>query len=210
MPNQERPLKPVVESYVPPAGIRHAVTAGETWISLAKRIGIDPWDLIEFNFPGVKLVKQRDFQQATSQVNWYLAEYVGCRAMSPDRQNFAFSSGTTGGRGGWRGGFIYLPPGTPPPPPIAPTPPVAPTPATPTPPECEGSRPDCARARRERTGFRAQRFWPDAAAVGDNCDYQWPGSRRKTVDERWTVLQGKQSHGPEHALCHQSWQCRVQ
>ncbi|MEY9553926.1 hypothetical protein ABIF67_007991 [Bradyrhizobium japonicum] len=114
MPNQERPLKPVVESYVPPAGIRHAVTAGETWISLAKRIGIDPWDLIEFNFPGVKLVKQRDFQQATSQVNWYLAEYVGCRAMSPDRQNFAFSSGTTGGRGGWRGGFIYLPPGTPP------------------------------------------------------------------------------------------------
>ncbi|MEY9399111.1 hypothetical protein ABIF66_009910 [Bradyrhizobium japonicum] len=110
MPNQERPLKPVVESYVPPAGIRHAVTAGETWISLAKRIGIDPWDLIEFNFPGVKLVKQRDFQQATSQVNWYLAEYVGCRAMSPDRQNFAFSSGTTGGRGGWRGGFIYLPP----------------------------------------------------------------------------------------------------
>jgi len=75
-------LKPVVESYVPPAGIRHAVTAGETWISLAKRIGIDPWDLIEFNFPGIKLVKQRDFQQATRQVNWYLAEYVGCRAMS--------------------------------------------------------------------------------------------------------------------------------
>ncbi|MEY9129940.1 hypothetical protein ACVIWV_004164 [Bradyrhizobium diazoefficiens] len=69
MPNQERPLKPIVESYVPPAGIRHAVTAGETWISLAKRIGIDPWDLIEFNFPGIKLVKQRDFQQATRQVN---------------------------------------------------------------------------------------------------------------------------------------------
>jgi hypothetical protein len=102
------------------------VAAGETWISLAKRIGIDPWDLIEFNFPGIKLVKQRDFQQATRQVNWYLAEYVGCRAISPDRQNFAFSSGTTGGKGGWKGGFIYLPPGTPPPPPIAPIPPVAP------------------------------------------------------------------------------------
>ena len=42
-------------------------------------------------------------------------------------------------------GFIYLPPGTPPPPPIAPTPPVAPTPTAPTPPECEGSRPDFAR-----------------------------------------------------------------
>lgn len=91
-------MKPVVASYVPPAGTRHAVAAGETWISLAKRIGIDPWDLIEFNFPGIKLVKQRDFQQATRQVNWYLAEYVGCRAISPDRQNFAFSSGTTGGK----------------------------------------------------------------------------------------------------------------
>ena len=120
------------------------MAAGETWISLAKRIGIDPWDLIEFNFPGVKLVKQRNFQQATRQVNWYLAEYVGCRAMSRDRQNFAFSSGTTGGKGGWRGGFIYLPPGTPPPPPPAPTP--APSlPAAPVLPQCEGSRPDFAR-----------------------------------------------------------------
>lgn len=144
MPNQERPSKPVPESYVPPAGTRHPVAAGETWISLAKRIGIDPWDLIEFNFPGVKLVKQRNFQQATRQVNWYLAEYVGCRATSRDRQNFAFSSGTTGGKGGWRGGFIYLPPGTPPPPPAAPTP--APSlPAAPALPQCEGSRPDFAR-----------------------------------------------------------------
>jgi hypothetical protein len=140
LPNQERPSKPVPESYVPPAGSRHPVAAGETWISLANRIGIDPWDLIEFNFPGVKLVKQRNFQQATRQVNWYLAEYVGCRAMSRDRQNFAFSSGTTGGKGGWRGGFVYLPPGTPPPPPVAPTPLAAPHP-----PRCEGNRPDFAR-----------------------------------------------------------------
>jgi len=68
MPNQERPSKPVAESYVPPAGIRRPVTTGETWISLARRIGMGPWDLIDFNFPGVKLVKQRDFQQATRQV----------------------------------------------------------------------------------------------------------------------------------------------
>jgi hypothetical protein len=45
-----------------------------------------------------------------------------------------------------------------------------------------------ARPRRQRTGFRAQRLWPDVAAMGDHRDYQWPGSRRKTVDERWTIL----------------------
>ncbi|WP_370165517.1 hypothetical protein [Bradyrhizobium diazoefficiens] len=182
-------MKPIVESYVPPAGIRHAVTAGETWISLAKRIGIDPWDLIEFNFPGIRLVKQRDFQQATRQVNWYLAEYVGCRAMSPDRQNFAFSSGTTGGKR-WMARGIHLS--------------AARYAASPT--DCahstgcahpSGSDPAGmwrkptrlrARPRRQRTGFRAQRLWPDVAAMGDNRDYQWPGSRRKTVDERWTIL----------------------
>lgn len=142
MPNQERPAKPVLDSYVPPKGIRHPVATGETWISLAKRIGIDPWDLIDFNFPGVKLIKQFDFQKATRQVNWYLAQYVGCQATSPDRQNFAFSSGTKGGKGGWRGGYIYLPPGTPPPPP---PPPPAPTPTAPTPPPCEANRPDFAR-----------------------------------------------------------------
>jgi len=73
---------PVAESYVPPAGIRHPVATGETWISLARGLGIDPWDLIEFNFPGVKLVQQRDFQLATRYVNWYLAEYVGCQKLA--------------------------------------------------------------------------------------------------------------------------------
>ena len=77
MPNQQKPPSPVAESYRPPAGIRHPVASGETSICLARRAGLDPWDLIDFNFPGVKLVKQRDFQLATRYVNWYLAEYRG-------------------------------------------------------------------------------------------------------------------------------------
>ena len=156
MPNQERPPKPVAETYRPPAGIRHPVTTGETWISLARRIGMDPWDLIDFNFPGVKVVKQRDFQLATRQVNWYLAEYVGCRAMSPDGQNFAFSSGSTGGKGEWRGGFIFLPPGTPPPPPVAPTRPAAPQLK---PPQCEANRPDFARVLDKNEQALAQKVF---------------------------------------------------
>lgn len=154
MPNKERPPKPIADSYLPPAGIRHPVTSGETWINLARRAGLDPWDLIDFNFPGVKLVKQRDFQLATRHVNWYLAEYVGCQAASPDGQNYAFSSGVTGGKGGWRGGYIYLPPGTPAPPPVA-----APTPPPLKPPECEGSRPDFSRVLEKNEQDLARRVF---------------------------------------------------
>jgi hypothetical protein len=155
MPNQQKPPAPVAESYRPPAGIRHPVTSGETWIGLARRAALDPWDLIDFNFPGVKLVKQRDFQLATRYVNWYLAEYVGCRAMSPDGQNFAFSSGVAGGKGVWRGGVIYLPPGTPPPPPVSATPP-APTLTAPT---CQANRPDFARVLDDKEQWLARRVF---------------------------------------------------
>jgi hypothetical protein len=151
MPNQERPSIPVPESYVPPAGRRHLATTGETWITLANRVGIDPWDLIEFNFPGLKLVKQRNYQQATRQVNWYLANYVGCQATSLDRENFAFSSGTMGGKGSWRGGIIYLPPGTPSPTPVPSPQPAGPAPQkSPSPPRCEANRPDYSRVLDKR------------------------------------------------------------
>ncbi len=183
MPNQEKPPSPVAETYRPPAGIRHPVTGGETWIGLARRAGLDPWDLIDFNFPGVKLVKQRDFQLATRYVNWYLAQYVGCRAVSPDGQNFAFSSGATGGKGVWRGGVIYLPPGTPPPPPVSATPP-APTLTAPT---CQ------AEPARLRTGIgqqgarsRAEGLWPNAPTLWTKSpsptDWVSAGRHGRTMD----------------------------
>jgi len=55
-----------------------------------------------------------------------------------DGQNYEFTFGLTSGKGVWRGGYIYLPPGSPPP-----RPPVAPP--TLTPPVCEANRPDFAR-----------------------------------------------------------------
>jgi len=119
VPNEKKPTPVVPDSYVPPGGIRRGVQKGETWITIASTLGMDPWDLIDFNFPGIKRTMQTDFQLATQQVNWYLREYVGCQT-SDDGENWAFDSGLTRGKGGWKGGFVYTPspkPVPPPPPP---------------------------------------------------------------------------------------------
>src|SRR5262245_42423972 len=93
---------------------------GDTWVSLAHPLGIDPWVLIDFNFPGMLLLKQHDFQAATRQVNWYLATYVGCWESTDGGKNYAFGSSYRGGLGDYKG-TIFLPPkttttATPPPP----------------------------------------------------------------------------------------------
>jgi hypothetical protein len=74
MPLEEKPANPVPTTYVP-LGIPHPVKTGESWVSIAKVHGIDPWDLIDFNFPGMKQIKQIDFRRATRHVNSYLREY---------------------------------------------------------------------------------------------------------------------------------------
>jgi hypothetical protein len=134
MPAEEKPLSPVPDTYVPPGGTPHEVQTGDDWASLARGLGIDPWDLIDFNFPGTKHTMQIDFQRACRHVNWYLREYVGCQT-SLDRANWAFTSGLTNGKGVWKGGHIYLPPRGPGPVPPPPTPPM------PSPPPCEMRRP---------------------------------------------------------------------
>jgi len=115
VPNEEKAVPLVPDSYVPPRGDRHAVKKGETWVSIANASGLDPWDLIDFNFPGTKRTKQTDSQRAMRQVNWYLREYVGCKT-SLDGENWAFDSGLIQGKGVWKGGVIYTPAKTLPPP----------------------------------------------------------------------------------------------
>ena len=87
-PLTERPQQPAPEIRSLPKGVRHAVGANESWASLAQSRGIDAWDLIEFNFPGVKQVKQADTERATRQVNWYLSQYVGCHASNDGGRNY--------------------------------------------------------------------------------------------------------------------------
>lgn len=110
-PLTERPQPPAPEIRSLPKGVRHAVSAHDSWVSLAQSLGSDPWDLIEFNFPGVKQVKQADTERATRQVNWYLSEYLGCQDSNDGGRNYAFGAHLAGrGRGDYRGGVIYLPP----------------------------------------------------------------------------------------------------
>jgi hypothetical protein len=95
-----------------PKGTPHHAAPGETWGSLAQQLGIDPWELIDFNFPGMLRLKQRDVQQATRQVNWYLANYVGCWESTDGGKNYAFGSTYKGGMGDYANGMIFLPPRT--------------------------------------------------------------------------------------------------
>jgi hypothetical protein len=108
-PNEEKPSPLVPESYVPPRGVRIPVGKNDTWMKIANTIGIDAWDLIDFNFPGTKRAMQNNRERGMRQVNWYLREYVGCRT-TIDGDNWAFEMGLTQGKGGWKGGHIYIPP----------------------------------------------------------------------------------------------------
>jgi hypothetical protein len=107
-PNEERPVPCVSENYVPPGGVRYPIHTGDTWIKIANAVGIDPWDLIDFNFPGTKGAMQNNHERGARQVNWYLREYVGCRTTT-DGENWTFNSGLTEGKGSWKGGVIYIP-----------------------------------------------------------------------------------------------------
>ncbi len=90
-------------------GKRIQVATGQSWVSIAQSQGIDPWDLIDFNFPGMKQLHQVDSQRASRQVNWYLSQYIGCEIPTADKRNWSFTSGLTKGKGLWKGGHIFVP-----------------------------------------------------------------------------------------------------
>ena len=82
MPLETKPAKIVPKTYVPPGGRRYKVKDGETWESIARTHGVDPGDLVLFNF-GTKNPRE---------VNWYLHHYVGCTLPTHDGHNWRFSS----------------------------------------------------------------------------------------------------------------------
>ena len=89
------PGTPVPPDYVPPNSAPHPVQSFESWITIAKAHDIrDAWDLIDFNFPGVKQIKEKQgLNEAAKVVNWYLENNVGCTAVTDDSKNYKFSAG---------------------------------------------------------------------------------------------------------------------
>jgi hypothetical protein len=105
---KEIPREPVPDTYKPLFAKEYTVRNNDSWERLANALHIHPWDLIDFNFPGMKAVWRIDAQRACRQINWYLFEYLGCEK-STDRYNYDFSSGLSRGRGVQKGGKIFLP-----------------------------------------------------------------------------------------------------
>jgi hypothetical protein len=88
------PGHPVAKTYTPLNGHRYKVTDHDSWVSLAKGVGIGAWDLIRYNYPGLP----SDPQQAAREVNWYLQEYVGCTRVTHDNRNYQFSGSANPGQ----------------------------------------------------------------------------------------------------------------
>src|SRR5215469_9535081 len=105
---KEQPTNPVPDTYKPSAAREYTVSENDSWATLALGLHMEPWDLIDFNFPGMKPLVRINAQRACRQVNWYLFEYIGCEK-STDKYNYAFSSGITRGSGVHKGGKIFLP-----------------------------------------------------------------------------------------------------
>jgi hypothetical protein len=105
---KEEPTNPVPDTYKPLGAREYTVSDNDSWERLAQDLHMHPWDLIDFNFPGMKPLWRANAQRACRQVNWYLFEYIGCEK-STDKHNYDFSSGLTRGRGVHRGGKIFLP-----------------------------------------------------------------------------------------------------
>jgi hypothetical protein len=84
--------EPKIKAPIPTNSEKYKVKDGDSWESIARRIGIDVWKLIDFNF------KTKDPRE----VNWYLRDYVGCNLPTNDKLNWRFSSSANPG-------IIYLP-----------------------------------------------------------------------------------------------------
>jgi len=89
---ETKPLKIVPKNYVPPGARPYKVKDGDTWETVARAHGINPSDLVVFNF-GTK---------DSREINWYLHHYVGCTLPTHDGHNWRFSSHANPG-------IIYVP-----------------------------------------------------------------------------------------------------
>lgn len=89
----KRPVRPVDRNYRPAGGVKHKVRDGESWSTLARAKGMDAWELIRYNFPGLPPAPAT----AALEVNWYLQEYTGCKLLTADRKNYCFSAAASPG-----------------------------------------------------------------------------------------------------------------
>jgi hypothetical protein len=96
---EQKPASPKAAQFPPASGAAYKVRSGENWNSIAGRLGLDVWKLIEFNFPVVN--EAPSFDSKCQQVNWLMRTHVGCKKSS-DGKNYSFDSSDAPGT-------IYVP-----------------------------------------------------------------------------------------------------
>jgi hypothetical protein len=85
-------------SFRPTGATPYRVRDNDSWEVIARRLGVAPWTLIRFNYPGIS----PDMLIAAKEVNWYLQEFVGCKVLTSDDRNYKFSNTAAPG-------YIYIP-----------------------------------------------------------------------------------------------------
>ncbi|MDQ4120957.1 MAG: hypothetical protein M3209_05885 [Acidobacteriota bacterium] len=90
--NEKRPKVPVFLGATKLAdSIPYKVQASDTWVTVARKYGMKPKELIYYNF----------HTNNTDEVNYYLREFVGCRVSTDGGRNWAFKDAAPG--------IIYIP-----------------------------------------------------------------------------------------------------
>ena len=89
---EKAPTRPVPQNFRPEGGIPYRVKDADNWWSVARKVGVDVWDLIDYNFE----------TRNPAEVNWYLRRNVGCKTTTFDGKNYKFQGASPG--------IIYLPP----------------------------------------------------------------------------------------------------
>jgi hypothetical protein len=100
MPIERIPKEQIAKDYVPPHSFPYRVGDKDSFVSVALRYKLQPWQLIYANF------KTRN----EGEVNWYLRTRVGCNRPTRNGKNWRFSASASPGIIHIPSGIITLPP----------------------------------------------------------------------------------------------------
>ncbi len=82
----EKPSPTLPVGYRPANSFPYRVKNGDSFVSLANRLGITPKDLLRFNFN----------TDTPTHINYYLQHNVGCSIPTPDGKNYTFTNAEPG------------------------------------------------------------------------------------------------------------------
>lgn len=86
MINLEKPTPTLPPNYRPPGAAPYRVQNGDSFTSIAGRLGMSPKALLQFNYK----------TEHPPYINYYLKHNVGCKVAAPDGKNYSFTNASPG------------------------------------------------------------------------------------------------------------------